>query len=72
MIAAPLFIFVILCFVCREELGWKGILICIFTWLSLLIVFRLLNISPYFFVMAEVLLDIVIILYVFGGDITIK
>lgn len=41
-------------------------------WLVLLVCFLLLHISPYWFVVPTVILDIVLVLKVFGGDISIR
>lgn len=41
-------------------------------WGGLLLGFLLLNVSPYWFVVPTVLLDVVLILMVFGGDVRIR
>jgi hypothetical protein len=68
----PLLLFWILLFLGREELGFKGIVISVTIWLGLLL--GSINISggsPYFFTAACALLDIVLLLVIFGGDINV-
>jgi hypothetical protein len=68
----PFLIFWVLMFLGKSELGLKGVLISIAIWTGLLLGFGMLNISPYLFVAAQSLLDIVLILVIFGGDIRIR
>ena len=68
----PLVLFWILLFLGREELGFRGIIISIAIWLGLL----LGSVSTtggflYFFIAACALLDIVLLIIIFGGDIDI-
>jgi hypothetical protein len=56
----------------REELGAKGIAIAVAVWLGLLVGFFAAGISPFLFVTAQALVDIVLILVVCGGDIRIR
>ncbi len=65
-------LFWVLLFVARQELQIKGIAICIAIWLGLLIGFIVSRTSPAIFAAAQSLLDIGLILYVFGGDIQIR
>lgn len=68
----PLVLFWILLFLGREELGFKGIFISIVIWLGLLLgsVFTTGGFL-YFFTAAIALLDIVLLIVIFGGDINI-
>jgi len=68
----PLVMFWILLFLGREELGFKGIIISIAVWLGLLAgsVFTTGGFL-YFFIAANALLDIVLLIIIFGGDINI-
>jgi len=68
----PLILFWILIYLCREELGFKGIVICIFIWLGLLAgsIF-IKGTFIYYFIAASALLDIVLLLIIFGRDIDI-
>ncbi|MBN1787059.1 MAG: hypothetical protein JW806_01540 [Sedimentisphaerales bacterium] len=68
----PFLIFWVLIFLGKNELGLKGVLISIAIWGGLLLGFAMLNISPYLFVVAQVILDIILILVIFGGDIRIR
>jgi len=64
--------FWVLIYLGRDDLGLKGVLICIAIWAVLLAGFIMLNISPYIFVGVQSLMDIVLTLKIFGGDITIR
>jgi len=68
----PFILFWVLIFLGREDLGLKGGLIAVAIWAALLIGFFALSISPYFFVSAQAILDVVLILIIFGGDIKIR
>ena len=71
----PLFlqiVFPILLYLGREELGIKGILIFVGIWAALCVVLPALGLAPYFFkIAAQVLIDVILIVVVFGGDIKI-
>ena len=68
----PLLLFWILLFLGREELGFKGIIICIVIWLGLLLGTCLTTgVFLYFFVAGNALFDIMLLLIIFGGDINI-
>ena len=72
MMMIPLVLFWFLIFFGREELGFKGIIISIVVWLGLLLGAGLTTgILSYFFMAGKVLLDIVLLLIIFGGDINI-
>ena len=66
----PLIAFWVLLYLGREELGLKGVIIFVLIWLGLLIGSSFLGI-PYVFVSAEALLDIVLLLIIFGGNMNI-
>jgi len=68
----PFILFWVLIFLGREELGIKGGLIAVAIWAGLLIGFFALCISPYLFVSAQAIVDVVLILIIFGGDIKIR
>ena len=56
----------------REELGVKGILISVAIWAALLLGSIFLHVPSYYFIAAQSVLDIVLILVIFGGDIRIR
>jgi len=68
----PLVLFWILLCLGREELGFKGIVISVVIWLGLLIgsIFTMGGFL-YFFTAANALLDIGLLIVIFGGDIDI-
>jgi len=68
----PFLIFWIVIFIGREELGFKGVAIAIGIWLALLLAFALTGISPYYFTAIQALIDIALLLIIFGGDIRIR
>lgn len=68
----PFVLFWILIFLGREELGFKGIIISIVIWVVLLLgAFLVVGVSPYLFIAANALLDIVLLIIIFGRDINI-
>ena len=69
MTLIALLLFPILLYLGREELGIKGILIFIGIWAALFIGLPALGLSSYFFIVAQVLIDIILVIVVFGGDI---
>jgi len=71
MILPFLFFWAIL-FFARSELGWRGVLICIAIWAGLLLGFMYAGISPFVFVAVQALLDCILILVIFKGDIPIR
>ena len=72
MMMIPLVTFWFLLYFGREELGLKGIIISIVIWLGLFLGICLApGIPSYFFTAGNVLLDIVLLLIIFGGDINI-
>ena len=68
----PFLIFWILVFVSRQELGWRWALIIVAIWLGLLLGFMYSGTSAYVFVAAQALLDCILILVIFKGDIPIR
>jgi hypothetical protein len=72
MMLIPLVMFWFLIYFGREELGLKGIIISIVIWLGLFLGNCLApGIPSYFLTAGNVLLDIVLLLIIFGGDINI-
>lgn len=68
----PFVLFWILIFLGREELGPKGIIISIVIWMVLLLgAIFVGGVSPYLFIAANALLDIVLLIIIFGRDINI-
>ncbi|MEN6450778.1 MAG: hypothetical protein ABFC96_09820 [Thermoguttaceae bacterium] len=68
----PFLIFWVLIFLGREELELRGIAIAVAVWLGLLVGFMVAGISPYLFVSAQAVLDVVLLLTIFGSDIKIR
>ena len=65
-------VFWLIVFLARGELGWRGIATCVGIWLALLIGFIYAGISPYLFMTAQALLDCILIVVIFKGDIPIR
>lgn len=72
MLSLPFIVFWLLLFLNRKELGLKWIGILIALWIGLLAGLVYLEISPYIFIIAESLIDIILILVLLGGDIRIR
>ena len=68
----PFVLFWVLVFLGRDELGIKGGLIAVSIWAALLLGFAVFRVSPYLFVAAQALLDAVLVIAIFGGDIRIR
>ena len=68
----PFLIFWILVFLCRKELGWRWSLVVVAIWGGLLLAFTYSGLSPHAFVAAQAVLDIILILVIFKGDIPIR
>ena len=68
----PFLIFWVVIFLARHELGRRGVVICVSIWVGLRLGFMYMDISPYLFVAAQSLLDCILILVVFKGDIPIR
>ena len=70
--AIPFLVFWAILWFARHELGWRGVLICIAVWGGLLAGFISLNLPSYAFASAQALLNCILILVIFKGDITIR
>ena len=70
--ALPFLIFWVIIFLARGELGWRSVAVSVAIWLGLLIAFWLAGVSPYIWVGAQALLDCILILVIFHGDIRIN
>lgn len=70
--ALPTILFIILLIFNREELGFKGISICFLISATVIGVMALAGLHEYFFIAFQSLFDIILILILFGGDITIR
>ncbi len=68
----PLVLFFVLLFTCREDLELKGILIFLGIWVAALAVCAVTGVSAYIFVGFQALLDIILIMMFFGGDVRIR
>ncbi len=68
----PFILFWLLVFLGREDFGVKSGLIAVAIWAALLIGFCIFSISPYVFVAAQAMLDVVLIFVILGGDIKIR
>lgn len=65
----PFILFWTLLYVGRDELGWRGIIICVLIWLGLLLAFDYLGLPSLFFVAVQAVFDILLLMIVFGGNI---
>ena len=72
MMVLPFAAFWVLIFVGRGELGFKGVMFCIALWIGLLFGFMKLEFPSYWFVAAQALIDAILIIVIFGGDIRIR
>jgi hypothetical protein len=72
MMLVPFLVFWVTLFLARQELGIKGVLIAIVVWAALFACFYFSRIPPVYFAAAQTLLDIILIIMIFGGDITIR
>jgi len=64
----PFFVFWVLMYLGREELGLKGTIVSILLWLGIQLGY--LSFEPtYVFILAQSLLDIVLAFIIFGGSI---
>ena len=64
----PFFVFCVLVYLGREELGLKGTIISILIWIGLLLCYSSFG-PTYIFIVAQALLDIVLAFIIFGGSI---
>ena len=70
-VAMTFIVFWVLLFLARDDLGIQGIAVAAVVWLVLIVGFVTAGISPLYFVAVQSLIGIVLILKVFGEDITI-
>ena len=68
----PFLVFWIILFLARRELGWRWIGALVGIWCVLLFGFGYLGFSSYLFVAAQAVLDCILILAIFKGDIRIR
>jgi hypothetical protein len=68
----PILLFLILLYVAGDELGLRGILLCLTISATLLFGCAVLALSPYFFITLQAFMDIILILVIFGHDIRIR
>jgi hypothetical protein len=68
----PFAAFWVLIFMGRGELGLKGALFCVALWIGLLVGCMSLDFPSYWFVAAQAIVDAILILIIFGGDIRIR
>lgn len=69
MLSIPFFAFWVLLFVGRDELGLKGIAIAIVVWFAVSGLFSVLPIPGSLLVTAQAVIDIVLVLIIFKGDV---
>jgi hypothetical protein len=69
ILVIPIVGFWLLMYLGRDELGLKGILISVLIWVAILLGFWLLDFSPYLSVSAQAVLDVILLIVIFGGDI---
>ena len=72
MMLLPFLLFWILIFLGRDELGLKGGVVTVVIWLALLLACALTGLSSYIFVAIQALIDIILLITIFGGDIRIR
>lgn len=68
----PFILFWVLLYVAREELGWKGVGICVALWAASWAGCLGLSLSPYVFAALQSLFDAILIILIFHGDIRIR
>ena len=71
MLNIPFLAFWILLFLGRDQLGLKGIAIAVGVWLAALLIFSVAGIQPALFVTVQALIDVVLVLIVYKGDVKI-
>ena len=72
MLGLPFGIFWFILFFTGSELGFRGVVTTIVVWAALLGGFLLTGWPPQFFVAVQALIDVVLLLIAFGGDIRIR
>ncbi len=68
----PFIAFWVLLFIGRSDLGWKGILFWIALWFTFGMALYFCGISPYVFIGVQALMDAILIILIFGGDIPLR
>jgi hypothetical protein len=68
----PFLIFWVLLFLCRRGLGWRWSLLLVAIWAALAFGCFHLGYSPHVFVAVQAVLDAILILVIFKGDIRIN
>ena len=72
MVYVPLIAFWILIFVGRNELEWKGMFIAVAIWAALGLGFKMIGLNEYYFIVAQAIMDCILIIIIFGGDVRIR
>ena len=72
MLIFPFAAFWVLIFIGKSELGFKGIAFFVTLWLCLFLGWRMLHLPSYWFTAVQALIDVVLIIVIFGGDIRIS
>ena len=72
MVYVPLIAFWVLIFVGRNELEWKGIFIAVAIWAALWMTFKMIGLNSYYFIVAQAVIDCILIIIIFGGDVRIR
>ena len=72
MLGLPFWIFWTLVFLARSDLGIKGVFVAVAVWGALLAGSLTTDAPPYVFAAGQALLDIILILVIFGRDIRIR
>ena len=72
MVYVPLIAFWILIFVGRNELEWKGMFIAVAIWAALWMTFKMIGLNSYYFIVAQAVIDCILIIIIFGGDVRIR
>lgn len=68
----PTLIFFIVLFIARGDLQLKGLAIWLGIWGGCLAVVIFSGIQPLYFVVVQVVLDIILLLILFGGDVRLR
>jgi hypothetical protein len=68
----PFLVFWVLIILARRQLGWRRIGIAVAIWLGLLVACSFSGAPQYLFIAAQAILDVVLVIVVFGGDIRIN
>ena len=68
----PFLFFWVILLLARDELGFRGFVFWVCLWAGLLVLWTLLDVCPYGFVAIQALIDVALLLVVFGRDIRIR